>query len=105
MKSKRLLALLLTSAMTASMILAGCGGGNSGNSGNSESSGGGSSSGDTTAADDTASAGVSTEIDMDEEPYTVAIQVVTLPGTDYSAGEAAVRKRSMPLQSLPLTVK
>lgn len=86
MKSKRLLALLLTSAMTASMILAGCGGGNSGNS---ESSGGGSSSGDTTAADDTASAGVSTEIDMDEEPYTVAIQVVTLPGTDYSAGEAA----------------
>lgn len=28
------------------------------------------------------------EIDMEEEPYTVAIQVVTLPGTDYSTLEA-----------------
>ncbi len=79
MKSKRLLALLLTSAMAASMVLAGCGG-----SGSDDSSSGG-----TDASDDASSSEVSTEIDMDEDPYTVAIQVVTLPGTDYSDTEEA----------------
>ena len=91
MKSKRLLALLLTSAMTASMILAGCGGGNSdGGSGTDTGSASGSeASGTDASGEDSGSEGVSTEIDMEEEPYTVAIQVVTLPGSDYSAGEAA----------------
>ncbi len=91
MKSKRLLALLLTSAMTASMILAGCGGGNTdGGSGTDTGSASGSeASGTDASGEDSGSEGVSTEIDMEEEPYTVAIQVVTLPGSDYSAGEAA----------------
>lgn len=87
MKTKRLLALLLTSAMTASMILAGCGGGSS-----ETSSGSGSTGSDSTGAESSAEGtteGVSTQIDMEEEPYTVAIQVVTLPGSDFSAGEAA----------------
>lgn len=83
MKSKRLLALLLASAMTASAMLAGCGGGNGGSSGSS-----GDTSGSSEVADGgEASDGYSTEIDMDEEPYTVAIQVVTLPGTDYAGEE------------------
>ncbi|HIS46322.1 MAG TPA: ABC transporter substrate-binding protein [Candidatus Scybalocola faecigallinarum] len=89
MKSKRLLALLLASAMTASAMLAGCGG-------NDSSSGSGAGGGNTSGASGSSEAaeggessdGYSTEIDMEEEPYTVAIQVVTLPGTDYSAGLA-----------------
>ena len=84
MKSKRLLALLLVSAMTASAMLAGCGGGNGGTAG----SGSGDASGSSEAAEGgETSDGYSTEIDMDEEPYTVAIQVVTLPGTDYAGEE------------------
>lgn len=91
MKTKRLLALLLTSAMTASMILAGCGGG-SGDGGSGTDSGAASGSeaaGSDSSAEGSGSEGVSTKIDMEEEPYTVAIQVVTLPGSDYSAGEVA----------------
>lgn len=92
MKSKRLLALLVASAMTASVMLSGCGG-------NDSSSGTG--TGDTSVSSQAADGGeasdeYSTEIDMDEEPYTVAIQVVTLPGTDYSgtldAREAAINE-------------
>ena len=62
MKTKRLLALLLTSAMTASMILAGCGGGSS-----ETSSGSGSTGSDSTGAESSAEGtteGVSTQIDM-----------------------------------------
>ncbi len=65
MKSKRFSAFLLVTAMTVSAMLAGCGG-----------SGSGSDSDEYSA-----------EIDMEEEPYTVAIQVVTLPGTEYTGEE------------------
>ena len=91
MKGKRLWALLLASVMTASVVFAGCGSGNSG-----ESSGGADTAGaaDTSGAGNSeaaeggeASDGYSTEIDMEEEPYTVAIQVVTLPGTDFAGEE------------------
>ena len=85
MKSKRLLALLLVSAMTASAILAGCGGG----SGDGADSGAGSTASGSSEASDggETSDEYSTDIDMEEEPYTVAIQVVTLPGTEYAGEE------------------
>lgn len=83
MKGKRLSALLLISAMTASTVLAGCGGGSG--SGSTDTSG---SSGSSAASESgETSDGYSTDIDMDEEPYTVAIQVVTLPGTEYAGEE------------------
>ena len=77
MKSKRLSALLLVSAMTASAVLSGCGGG-------TDSSGEGS---EATSGNEGTNQEYSSEIDMDEEPYTVAIQVVTLPGTEYAGEE------------------
>ncbi len=85
MKSKRLLALLLVSAMTASAILAGCGEG----SGDGADSGAGSTASGSSEASDggETSDEYSTDIDMEEEPYTVAIQVVTLPGTEYAGEE------------------
>lgn len=61
---KKLLSLLLVGAMAASLLV-GCGG-------DSKDS----------------SKDYSSEIDMEEDPYTVAIQVVVLPGTDYSAIES-----------------
>lgn len=76
---KKVVSLMLVGAMIAS--LAACGGKDGGNSSNNASSTG--ESGD----------GYSTEIDMEEDPYTVAIQVVTLPGVevpDEEAIEAAV---------------
>lgn len=91
MKKRKLLSLLLVGAMTAS-ILAGCGGNNGGNNGGNAPADGGNTTADTqSAADEGSSAeGISSEIDMTEDPYTVAIQVVTLPGTDYSANEEAM---------------
>ena len=69
--------------MTASTVLAGCGGGSG--SGSTDTSG---SSGSSAASESgETSDGYSTDIDMDEEPYTVAIQVVTLPGTEYAGEE------------------
>ncbi len=91
MKGKKLLALLVASAMAVS-LLAGCGGGSDSNSGGGASSGGesgsaagGSENGGENGSDE--AEGYSTEIDMEEEPYTVAIQVVTLPGTDQPGEE------------------
>ncbi len=66
---KKLLSALLATAMAASLLV-GCGGGSSSKGGSS---------------DDYAK-----EIDMKEDPYTVAIQVVVLPATDYSAQEEAM---------------
>ena len=92
MKSKRLWAILMASAMMASTVMTGCGGNTGGSSdttaSGSDTTSGSTAQGDTSEGGSTAE-GYSTEIDMDEEPYTVAIQVVTLPGTDYSASEAA----------------
>lgn len=88
MKSKRLWALLWASAMTVSVVFAGCGSGNNGeSSGSGDTSGAAaaSSAGDSETAE--AGEGYSSEIDMEEEPYTVAIQVVTLPGTDFDGEE------------------
>lgn len=92
MKSKRLWAILMASAMMASTVMTGCGGNTGGSSdttaSGSDTTSGSGAEGDASEGGSTAE-GYSTEIDMDEEPYTVAIQVVTLPGTDYSASEAA----------------
>lgn len=81
MKAKKLWSLLLVTALTAS-LLAGCGGkkdeqGAAGNDTQTEESG------DVAGGEE----GYSTEIDMEEEPYTVAIQVVTLPGTQFEGEE------------------
>lgn len=64
---KKLLCVLLAGTLGVS-LLAGCGSG----SGSTGASGG---------------EAVATEIDMDEDTYTVAMQLVVLPGTDYSALE------------------
>lgn len=66
---RKVVSVLLIGAMAAS-LLAGCGG-----SGDSKGSGDSSSAGK--SGDE-----YSSEIDMDEDPYTVAIQVVTLPGAE-----------------------
>ncbi len=65
---KKILSLLMVGAMSASMLI-GCGGGGS-----------------------TAESEVSSEIDMDEEAYECSIQVVILPGMDYSAQESAMEE-------------
>lgn len=94
MKGKKLLALLMASAMSIS-LLAGCGGsGNNNGGGNNNPSEnvGGDNEGQGTE-------GAPTEIDMDEEPYTVAIQVVTLPGTAFEGEEdreAAINAITVP---------
>lgn len=75
MKTKRILSLLLAGAMVLSS--AACGG----------SSDSGQSSADGEAAEGEALEGYATEIDMEEEPYTVAIQVVTLPGSQFEGEE------------------
>lgn len=73
---KKLLCALLVGAMTTSLFV-GCG-----------SSSDGKDAGDSAAsASADGSDGFSTEIDMTEDPYEVAIQVVTLPGSDFSAYE------------------
>lgn len=84
MRRKKLWSMLLIAALSVS-LLAGCGGGDdkNGSSGtNQEESGseGGSSEGGS-------SEGGSAEIDMEGDPYTVAIQVVTLPGTEFEGEE------------------
>lgn len=96
MKTKRLWAILMAAAVTVSTALAGCGGGSDtgSGSGTDTTAGSGTGTSQSAAQGDTseggsAAEGYSAEIDMNEEPYTVAIQVVTLPGTDYSDGEAA----------------
>lgn len=83
MKTKRILSILLAASMTAAM-LAGCGG-----SSDSGSQAGGDTKAASTQESDGGEAveGYSTEIDMEEEPYTVAIQVVTLPGTEFAGEE------------------
>ncbi len=76
---KRAASMVALTTLTVSM-LSGCGG--SSDEGSAEES-----AGDGTEATAEAGEGISTEIDMTEEPYTVAIQVVTLPGTQFE-GEA-----------------
>ena len=78
---KKLLSLFLVGVMALG-LLAGCGG----NAGNSENKG--SENKGTENAGNSEEDGYSTTIDMEEEAYTVAIQVVTLPGSDFSAYEA-----------------
>ena len=100
MKRKKLWSLLLVAAMSMS-LLAGCGGG-SGDGGSSSGGDGGNVGGVENAGGGDAGSsgdGYSTEIDMNEEPYTVAIQVVTLPGTQYEGEEdreAAINAITVP---------
>ena len=82
MKSKRIVSLMLALGLMVGSLAA-CGGNDAGKSDNSAKSDssaantGAADTGDTAAADDSAS-----EIDMTEDPYTVAIQVVTMPGVE-----------------------
>lgn len=73
----------------AASLFAGCGSGDDKGSSNGGGNSGGTQQGGASAADgEGGGEGISSEIDMSEDPYTVAIQVVTLPGTDFSAYEA-----------------
>lgn len=76
---KRMVSVLLAGAMAATLF-AGCG--NDGGSGENGKSGSASGTEAASTAD-----GYAAEIDMDEDPYTVAIQLVVLPGVDYSSFE------------------
>lgn len=67
---KRMLSVLLAGMMALSLA-AGCGSGNAGSSGTSE---------DAQSGSVTETAEGDSVIDMDEDPYEVAIQIVTLPG-------------------------
>lgn len=86
MKVKRMMAVLLAAGMTLSA--AACGGDDAGtkSAGNTGESAG--TAGET-AAGGTEETGTpeAAVIDMEEEPYTVAIQVVTLPGTNLEQEE------------------
>lgn len=86
---KKVISIMLAGVMAASLgVMAGCGSNNDG-----------SSSGDTTSAAEEAEDGYSTEIDMDEDPYTVAIQVVVLPGVEVENEadiEAALNEITLP---------
>lgn len=86
---KKVVSTLLV-AVLAGSLLAGCGSGS--DSSNSDTTTG-------SAAEETED-GYSTEIDMDEDPYTVAIQVVTMPGSDNSASlearEEAINEITVP---------
>ena len=75
MKSKRIISLMLALGMMVGSLAA-CGGNDSNTNGGSTS---GNSSSDATASNGDE---VSSEIDMNEEPYTVAIQLVTMPGVE-----------------------
>lgn len=93
MKKKRICALLAAFMLTASAV-AGCGGGDSAKNDAADGSNAvnnGSAGGSTEAA--------SADIDMTEDPYNVAIQVVTLPGTEITneeAIEAAINEITLP---------
>lgn len=80
MKSKRIISLMLALGMIVGSMAA-CGSSDSSGSGDSSSSSGNDA---TEATGDE----VSTEIDMEEDPYTVSIQLVTLPGVEMSDEEA-----------------
>lgn len=77
---KKAISLMLVGAMVVS--LAACGGSKSGDNSSSNSTG---------SSTEESADGYSTEIDMEEDPYTVAIQVVTLPGVEV-ADEAAIEE-------------
>ncbi len=82
---RRFVSSLLAAAMAAT-LLAGCGGdGGSKDGGDAPANGGGDAQTEQGGGD------ISTDIDMEEEPYTVAIQVVTLPGTQIE-GEAELEE-------------
>ena len=71
--NKRMLSLLLAGVMTVSVV-AGCGNSNAGSSDASKDQ-------NTAAQSTTGVEGSDSVIDMNEDPYEVAIQIVTLPGT------------------------
>lgn len=82
MKRKIVSGLLVT--VMAASLLAGCGGGDDKGGEDSASNGGGDNQ---TEQDGGSGEDASSGINMDEEPYTVAIQVVTLPGTEHEGIE------------------
>ncbi len=81
-----------------------CGGGNSGQSASGADTSVQRGDSDTDTAQNAASGETPdsferAEIDMEEEPYTVAIQIVTLPGTDFAGEEdreAAINEITLP---------
>lgn len=80
MKRKLVSGFLAT--VLAASLLAGCGGDGKGNNDGASSNGGGDSQTGEGGGEE-----ASSDINMDEEPYTVAIQVVTLPGTEFEGEE------------------
>lgn len=92
MKKKKLLSLLLAVSMSASM-LAGCGNGSGDNNGNSANE-----PGSQTPAEDSGT-GEAGAIDMEEDPYEVAIQMVVLPGVEIpneAELESAINEVTLP---------
>ncbi|MCD8230325.1 MAG: ABC transporter substrate-binding protein [Clostridiales bacterium] len=73
---RKVISVLLVSALACS-LMAGCGSSSDGSVT--------SNSGSTNEEAEVSGDEYSTEIDMEEDPYTVAIQVVTMPGSDNSA--------------------
>lgn len=91
---KKALSLLTVSAL-AVMLLAGCGKPAS----TSAAPGSAAASTGSSAASGSTVEGYPTEIDMTEDPYTVAIQVVTLPGAEFQGKaerEAAINAITVP---------
>ncbi len=87
MKLKKIMGILLTATMVASLTA--CGGGNeSVSSTENENQAETEESTEATESEDTASEEGEASIDMEGDPYTVAIQVVTLPGTELTNEEA-----------------
>lgn len=89
---KKVFSLLMVMAL-ALLMLVGCGGSDS----SAQTSG--SASGSTSQDGGAVVEGYPTEIDMDEEPYTVAIQVVTLPGVQFEG--KAEREEAINAITLP----
>lgn len=91
-------------ALSMALSAMACGGGNSGQSASGADTSVQRGDSDTDTAQNAASGETPdsferAEIDMEEEPYTVAIQIVTLPGTDFAGEEdreAAINEITLP---------
>lgn len=97
---KKMVSALLAGAMLAS-LMAGCGNDSGSGDGSTEKQTGADTEQGSDEQKDSAGGesdaggeedGYSAQIDMEEEPYEVAVQLVVLPGTDYSAFEGQIEE-------------
>ena len=99
MRSKRIVSLMLALGLMIGSLAA-CGGNDANKADNSTKNDSSTSDNNGDGNTDTAAGeGISSEIDMNEEPYTVAIQVVTMPGVqmdDEEAIESAINEITVP---------